>query len=146
VTPLENLQLYISHPLLFLLLFFKILSKKYLPKKAMKSITSSTINNLVSLLNNGLPLRQIATRLNLSIGTVHKYKDLHLSQTFTNKAGRHKIVTDTTCRLIKRKILIGELKTANAVHNYLTQIGYVLSYSTCNRILKGMGFKAKIKV
>jgi transposase len=111
----------------------------------MKSISLAKINSMKELLPQSLSLQDIASKLDLSIGTVHKYKKKYLCSHENLKSGRKQLISESQKRLIKHMILKGEIKTAVEVHKYLVQEGYNLSYMTCNRILKGMGFKAQIK-
>jgi transposase len=111
----------------------------------MKPTSPAKISFMKELLSQNLSLQGIASRLNLSIGTIHKYKKKYLFSHKSLKSGRQQLISESQKKLIKRMVLKGEIKTAVGIHKYLVQEGYNLSYMTCNRFLKGMGSKAQIK-
>jgi transposase len=74
-----------------------------------------------------------------------KYQKIHDPSIKKAVGGRIPKVTDSKKRLIKRLILDGQLHTAAEVHRYLVQEDYQLSYSSACKLLKSMGFQAKIK-
>ena len=111
----------------------------------MKSLSIATIDYLKNLLLKGNSLREVAIILKLSVGTIHKYKKIFNIDNTNVHLGRPHIISDTHKRLIKRLVLTGRLKTAVEVHKYLLNNGHKLSYMSSTRLLKSMGFKARIK-
>jgi transposase len=111
----------------------------------MRSISLTKIHSIKNLLQHGYSTREIAKRLKISVGTVHKYKRASNIQVPKALGGRVCSISETKKRLIKRKIVNGELLTAVQVHRYLQQENYKLSYRTVCTTLRSMGFVAQIK-
>ncbi|KAG1495050.1 hypothetical protein G6F52_013074 [Rhizopus delemar] len=60
-------------------------------------------------------------------------------------SGRKSEITATTKSYIRRSVITGKLKTGKDVQRYLCDIGCVIGYSACLKLLKSMGFQARIK-
>ena len=111
----------------------------------MKIISSRSRNSVISLLEGGMSAKKVAKRVGLVTTTVSKIRERYLPNLPTSRGGRTCLVPESKKRQIKRSILSGSLKTAVEVHRDLVQGGYEVSYSTATRVLKSMGFEAKIK-
>ncbi|EIE77259.1 hypothetical protein RO3G_01963 [Rhizopus delemar RA 99-880] len=61
------------------------------------------------------------------------------------KSGRKSEITATTKSYIRHSVITGKLKTGKDVQRYLCDIGCVIGYSACLKLLKSMGFHARIK-
>jgi hypothetical protein len=62
-----------------------------------------------------------------------------------SRSGRHAIVNETGRYYIRRKLILGDFKTAKDVEQYLDDVGMKISYSGCLKSLKTMGFQAEVK-
>jgi transposase len=111
----------------------------------MRPISAAKVNSIKNLFQHGYPAREIARRLKLSPTTVLRYKNLSNIVVKKHVGGGKIKISDTKKRLIKRKVIIGELLTAVQVHRYLVRENYKLSYGSVCRILKSLGFVAEIK-
>ncbi|KAG1608125.1 hypothetical protein G6F44_013736 [Rhizopus delemar] len=61
------------------------------------------------------------------------------------KSGRKSEITATTKPYIGRSVITGKLKTEKDVQRYLCDIKFIIDYSACLKLLKSMGFQARIK-
>jgi transposase len=111
----------------------------------MHPISAAKVYSIKNLFQHGYSAREIARRLKLSPTTVLRYKELSNIVVKKHVGGRRTKISDSKKRLIKRKVIIGELLTAVQVYRYLVQENYKLSYKTVCRILKCLGFEAQIK-
>jgi transposase len=111
----------------------------------MKHLSRDKLGNLRVLLNNGISLSKIQSQLNLSRKAIIRYKKLWNISLESTSIGRPTIFDNGVKRLIKRKILSGELLTAKEVWYYLQNNGYTISYMSATRLLKGLEFFSRIK-
>jgi transposase len=111
----------------------------------MKPLSLDHQNSIISLLERGISITQTAKQLGMSISTVSKYKNSHLSHVKTSTGGRVSKLSDRDKARIRRNVLTGTWKTAAEVHANLLQEGYEISHTTICRSLNCMGFEAKVK-
>jgi transposase len=110
-----------------------------------RSLPADLQNNLKHSLGRGMPFSDISNRLGVSKGAISKYKKLWFADGKVNKAGRPAIISETTKSLLRRKVLIGELKTARSVRKELDDLGYRMTAQSAGNLLRSMGFYAAIK-
>ena len=112
----------------------------------MKAINSTTKANVIHLLHSGLSIRQIASQLSLSIGTVSNIRSKHCPGLANPSGGRPPKLSASDIR--HALYLFSSKKAENAVQ--VTQAlrdvgGTSLSASTTRRHLKSASLKAVIK-
>jgi transposase len=113
----------------------------------MKPLSADRQNSILSRLQRGHSISQVARDLGLSISTVSKYKSIHLPGLPTSKGGRTSKLSDRDRSHIRRNMLTGTWKTAAEAHAGLLQVDREpLSQKTVRRALHKMGFQAKIKL
>ena len=110
-----------------------------------RSLSGDLQNNLKRCLGNGMPFSDISNRLGVSKGAISKYKKRWFPDGKMNKAGRPKIVSETAKSLLRRKVQIGELKTARSVRKELTTMGLEMTAQSAGNLMRSMGFNAAIK-
>jgi transposase len=111
----------------------------------MKKINPDTQKTVVALLNQGVSVKHIASRLNIGVATVSKLRTQFLPHLKRQSSGRPGILSKTDKHTIARKMLSGELKTGKETFKYLQGAGVRISYSCVMDNLQKLGFKAKKK-
>ena len=111
----------------------------------MKPILSDLKNSILSLLNQNISVRKIVERLNVSIGTISKYRNKYCPILENQVGGGINKISEARKHRIKYDIITGRLKTAVQVHHELVKESIEVSYTTVIRVLKSMGFVARIK-
>lgn len=102
-------------------------------------------NNMKSLLIHHKSISEVSRALKLSKSVVSRYNKKWFPNQTPIKGGRPTIVADNTKNIVRRKVLKGDLNTANAVHKYLMELGYDLTSKTAANVLKSMNFLSGIK-
>ncbi|KAG0929140.1 hypothetical protein G6F30_012123 [Rhizopus arrhizus] len=110
-----------------------------------RSISQDTQNDLRVLLESDLSYEEIANRLTLSKATVHRYCKKWNIQRPDNTGGRPQILTEASKSLMKRMVILGQLKSGVEVFDYFKAIYPRLTYNTTLNALKSLGFKARPK-
>ncbi|EIE91835.1 hypothetical protein RO3G_16546 [Rhizopus delemar RA 99-880] len=111
-----------------------------------RSLPLDVQNNINSLLKSGHPYSSIIERVpGVKKSTINDYRRRWFSNMRPIKSGRKSEITATTKLYIRRSVITGKLKTGKDVQRYLCDIGCVISYSACLKLLKSMGFQARIK-
>ncbi|KAG0975615.1 hypothetical protein G6F29_011407 [Rhizopus arrhizus] len=77
--------------------------------------------------------------------TISDYKRRWFPNMGPLKSGRRSEITATTKSYIRRSVITGKLKTGKDVQRYLCDLGCAIGYSACLKLLKSMGFQARIK-
>ena len=121
------------------------ISALFLPSFAMKALSRDKVNSVTVLLRRGVSVKKVAKQLKLSSSTVSKYKNIGGLEGSSSAGGRERKISEAKLRILRRDILSGELKTAEAVRTRLVQEGYGVSYHTVIRALKSLGFVARLK-
>ncbi|KAF8959558.1 hypothetical protein BGZ46_001742 [Entomortierella lignicola] len=111
----------------------------------MKKINPDTQKTAVALLNQGISVKNVASRLNVGVATVSKLRTQFLPHLKRQPGGRPGILSNTDKHAITRKLLSGELKTGKETFKYLQGAGAPISYSCVLDNLQKLGFKAKKK-
>jgi transposase len=112
----------------------------------MKALSTDRQNSIISLLQRGLSISQVARQLGLSKSTISKYKNIHLQNLEASKGGNVFKLSNHDKAKIRRKILAGTWRTAAEVRENLVGEGHELSLKTVYRLLKSMGFEARKKI
>lgn len=60
-------------------------------------------------------------------------------------SGRQPILKETSRNAIRKKVVLGQLKTGKEVEKYLNDLGFEIGYSACLKLLKSLGFEAAKK-
>lgn len=109
----------------------------------MKPISEQTYNNIVSLLDHNLSLRQIATQLGISKSTVSKVRNESRSNIQKSQGGRPPKMTTADKRQLSRLAILGKANTAGKLAQQLKNATKVdVSADTVRRALKETGMKA----
>ncbi|HVI21742.1 MAG TPA: IS630 family transposase, partial [Bacillus sp. (in: firmicutes)] len=112
----------------------------------MKHISKEISNNIISLLDNGLSLRQIATQLGVSHTTVMRERMKARPNIQKRQGGRPTKLTITDKRQIIRTITSGKVDTAvQLVQELRTTTTTHVGADTIRRSLKQAGMKAITK-
>ena len=112
----------------------------------MKSISEQASTDIVSLLHQGLPTRQIAQRLGVSHMTVSNVRSKELPGVEASKGGHPPLLSTRQKRLIVRKITSGECDNAmQAQRALLAEESVNLSAQTARNALREAGMKAAVK-
>lgn len=111
-----------------------------------RSLPKDVQNNIKNLLESGYSYTKIMKRVpGVKKSTISDYKAKWFPDMKASQSGRHAIVNETSRNYIRKKVVMGELKTGKDVQKYIVGIGKEISYSTCLKLLKSMGFEAKKK-
>lgn len=103
-------------------------------------------NNIKSLLAAGLTYSAILSRVpGLKKSTLSRYSKKFFPERVVLAPGRKSICSDTTMSYIRKQVISGGLKSAKDVHRYLDDTGHKMTYSATLKMLKNMGFNARIK-
>ena len=112
----------------------------------MRPLTPDTLNNIISLINQGLSTREISKKCKVSNSTVQKYRKIHCKDVEMKKAGRPRKLTPHDKRFCVRAVTSGRVKTATEARNRLMQeMGVSVSVKTVTRALNQAGLAAKEK-
>ena len=113
----------------------------------MRSTPSSKVNSVKLHLVNGLPYREIARKVKLSLGTIHNIARKHKVERFSKKGGRPTKLSDTIKRNVVRNITTGKCDTAVQAAKILqTTHNNFVSPQTVRNVLKNVGLKARRKL
>jgi transposase len=77
----------------------------------MKSISSETKSIIINKLRDGVSVKDVAKHCGVSVGTVSKYKNIHLPNLPKGNPGRKSIFTSHEKGILKRKFMNGQLRT-----------------------------------
>ena len=91
-------------------------------------------------------MKNTSKSLNLSIGTISKYKNIDSPSIISGPPGRKSIFLSKEKNLIKRKFLTGQFKTGIEAFKYFSTSGKKVSYLSTLNALKMLGFVAKSKI
>jgi transposase len=106
----------------------------------MRPVSPDTLNNIISLLNQGLSTREIAKKCKVSSSTVQKFRKIHCPNVEIKKGGRPKKLTLQDKRFCVRALTSGKAKTATEVTNKLKEsMGVSVSVKTVTRALNQAG-------
>ena len=109
----------------------------------MKPISDQKQQQIKKLCQDGLSVRQVASRTGVSFSTVAAYRSLNSPQEEKSKGGRPQKLTQYQKRLLARKVTSGAIGTAAEAHRELNSAeGCNVSYQTVRNSLKEQGLKA----
>ena len=112
----------------------------------MKSISSTTTLDILSLLDSNYTARQIAPRVGVSIGTVSMVRKNHRPNMPKSLGGCPTKLSESDARHATRLISSGKADTAVQVHKVLQGItNQDFSVQTVRRKLKQAGMKSAVK-
>lgn len=112
----------------------------------MKPIAYETRNNIISLLDTGLPSRQIASRVGVSRSTIDRLRSTVRPTINKHKGGRPSMLSVVDRRRVTRMVTSGVSTTAAQASRELRQSTEInVSAQTVRRILKSSGLKAVVK-
>ena len=112
----------------------------------MKSISSTTTLDILSLLDSNFTARQIAPRVGVSIGTVSMVRKNHIPNMPKSLGGCPTKLSEPDARHATRLINSGKADTAVQVHKVLQGItNQDFSVQTVRRKLKQAGMKSAVK-
>ena len=112
----------------------------------MKPISKNIENSIVSLLDSGLSLREIAEKLGISHATVKRVRERLRPSIKKRNAGRPTKLTITDKRNIVRSITSGKANTAvELARNIKESKGIEIGPETIRRTLKEAGMKSTTK-
>ena len=112
----------------------------------MKHISEKNINNIISLLNENLSLRQIAPKVGVSIATVSRVRKELGYHHLTNRGGRPAKLSQQDRRRAVRLVTSGKADNAVQVAQELNMNrNDRISAQTVRRALKNMGMKSIVK-
>jgi transposase len=112
----------------------------------MKSLHTSTILEIVSLLDSGYSVREVASRTKSSIGTVSLVRNQHRPDMPKALGGRPRKLTEADVRLGMCYISAGKADTAVQVQKVLQNAtNQSLSDETVRRYLREGGMKSVVK-
>ena len=113
----------------------------------MRKFPPQLVSDVTSLLHQGLSLNEIARKLSVSKGYVHKIKQKCAPDRVGCAAGRRKLLSDRQESLVVRKITSGEVDTAVDAAKILRSIHQANVHpDTVRRVLKRNGLYARAKV
>ncbi|KAG1299865.1 hypothetical protein G6F64_012791 [Rhizopus arrhizus] len=111
-----------------------------------RSLPLDVQDNIKSLLKSGHSYSSIIKRVpGVKKSTISDYKRRWFPNMGPLKSGRRSEITATTKSYIRRSVITGKLKTGKDVQRYLCGLGCAIGYSACLKLLKSMGFQARIK-
>jgi transposase len=112
----------------------------------MKPISKEISNNIITLLDSGLSLRQIGLQLGVSHLTVRRVRDKARPNIQKGQGGRPTKLTITDKRKLLRMVMSGKADTAVQLSQELKMsTDTTVSAETVRRTLKGAGMKAVVK-
>lgn len=112
----------------------------------MRTLSKQQKNDIKSLASQELSIRQIAKRLSLGVGTVHKYCKGFLNRK-NMPAGRPRKLNERNIQYCVRKIVSGEEKSTKSLCKTLeNQFSINVDPTTVQRALKRSGLKAGEKI
>lgn len=112
----------------------------------MRPIPQEIVNNIISLLNQGLSTRKIGKICKVSNFTVQKLRNIHCPNVEIKKGGRPKKLTVQDKRFCVRALTSGRAKTAREVTNRLKEdMGVSVSVKTVTRALNQAGLASAEK-
>lgn len=113
----------------------------------MRKLSPQIVSDVTSLLKQDLSLNEIARRLSVSKGFVHKIKQQSASSRIGCVPGNRKLLSDRHERLIVHKITSGEVDTAVEAAKSLQETHQLSIHPiTIRRALKRCGLRATPKV
>jgi IS30 family transposase len=116
------------------------------PQFNMHPISSAQKENIISLASNGLPTRQIASKLGVGKSTVSRVLQDLLPNRQTPSSGRPARLSPTNKRSIITQITTGRSSNAvQATKHINTIISHPVSPQTVRNVLKEHSFKAVTK-
>ena len=112
----------------------------------MRPLPQQTVNDILSLLDQGLSLSQISTQTGVHTSTISKICSKLRFNLPKSKGGRPSKLSSTTINYAQRLICSGEADTAVDVHKQLKDVcTKPVSTQTVRRHLKKHGMKAVVK-
>src|SRR5690242_19253804 len=113
----------------------------------MKPISSQKKLDILSALDQGLSLREVAKRVSVSYGTVQSISSKERRDRIMSKKGRPKAISKTLTRVCIRNITIGQADTTVDIQRQLASNHDVnITFKTVEKMLKRSGLKACVKV
>ena len=113
----------------------------------MKKISEEKKNNIVNLLEKGIPARQIARQLQFDEKTVRKIRDEVCTAAKKSKGGRPAKISEATTRRIQRAVTSGKANTATEVARQLCNDAIANVHPiTVRRALRRVGLVARKKI
>ena len=112
----------------------------------MKSLSSASLANIISLLDSGHSTRHISQQTGVSLGTISKIRSEHCSTLPKASGGRPPKLSENAIRHSVRAITTGKAENAVQVTKMLQDItNQPVSAQTVRRGLKKAGLKAVVK-
>lgn len=109
----------------------------------MRSIQESQKNKIISMLNNGSTIRQVADQVSVSTATVSRVGKSHCSDREKRKGGRPEVLTGADKRYCVRLVTKGRVDSASKVKKqFEMDHSRTVSVDTIKRALKGSGLGA----
>lgn len=109
----------------------------------MRSIQESHKNHIISMLNAGQTIRQVAEKVNVSTATVSRVGKLSCSDREKVKGGRPEVLSPADKRYCVRLVTKGRMDSASKVHKQFEKDHQkVVSVDTIKRALKDSGLGA----
>src|SRR5689334_20639706 len=113
----------------------------------MKTISSQKKLDILSALDQGLSLREVAKRVSVSYGTVQSISSKERKDRIMPKKGRPKAISKTLTRVCIRNITTGQADTAVDIQRQLASNHDVnVASRTVENMMKRSGLKACVKV
>ncbi|KAG1086471.1 hypothetical protein G6F40_013938 [Rhizopus arrhizus] len=111
-----------------------------------RSLPLDVQHNVKFLLKFGHSYSYIIKQLpGVKKSTISDYKRRWFPNMGPLKSDRRSEITATTKSYIRRSVIARKLKTGKDVQRYLCDLGCAIGYSACLKLLKSMGFQARIK-
>lgn len=128
-------------------LYFDISTTTQTPRLfKMRKIHDRTKEQALSLLQAKNSIKHVAEIVGVSERTVARLKKSFLPTIPKLSAGRPRILSDRTLRIINKKVLTGHCKTGKDVHKQLQQQGVRISYQSTLNNLRKIGIRPRKKV
>ncbi|KAG1415692.1 hypothetical protein G6F59_009639 [Rhizopus arrhizus] len=111
-----------------------------------RSLPLDVQDNIEFFLKSGHSYSYIIKRVpGVKKSTISDYKRRWFPNMGPLKSDRRSEITATTKSYIRRSVIARKLKTGKDVQRYLCDLGCAIGYSACLKLLKSMGFQARIK-
>ncbi|KAG1084260.1 hypothetical protein G6F39_013116 [Rhizopus arrhizus] len=111
-----------------------------------RSLPLDVQDNIKFLLKFGHSYSYIINRVpGVKKSTISDYKRRWFPNMGPLKSGRKSEITVTTKTYVRQSVTTRKLKTKKDVQRYLCDLGCAIGYSACLKLLKSMGFQARIK-
>lgn len=112
----------------------------------MRSLPDAKLNDILALLDQGLPGRKIAQQTGVSHITVNRMRDEFRKSAEKSRGGRPRVLTPTDRRNVARIVAIGKAKNAVIATKLLkSDTGIKVGMDTVRRALKNARMRAIVK-